>query len=253
MSRLVLVMSWNIHHFRFGAVLDKSMHYYTTLVPHGTLYIMFGINVEQLIASGGIILVAAIVFAESGLLLGFFLPGDTLLISAGFLAAQNKLSIIWLVIAVIVAAIAGDNVGYFIGKKAGKKLFTKKDSVIFDPEHIKKAEEFYEKHGGKTIIMARFIPIIRTFAPMVAGIGGMSRKSFSLFNAVGGTLWGGGVTLIGYYAGKKLGHLINIDKYLLPFLGAITLFTLVPTLYHIFKEPKTRKALKNWLKSKLKK
>ena len=209
------------------------------------------INFDQLIASGGILLVALIVFAESGLLIGFFLPGDTLLISAGFLAAQNKISIIWLIVSVVLAAIIGDNVGYFIGKKTGKKMFKKSGSIIFDPDHIQKAEMFYEKHGGKTIILARFVPIIRTFAPMVAGIGNMRRRSFSAYNAIGATLWGGGVTLFGYLAGKKLGRAINIDKYLLPFFLFITLFTLAPTLYHIFREQKYRTAFKNWLKSKL--
>lgn len=198
------------------------------------------LNVEQLIQSGGILLVGIIVFAESGLLIGFFLPGDTLLFTAGFFASQGKLPLIWLLLVVIAAAIIGDNVGYSIGKHAGKRLFKKKDSLFFRHEHVARAEKFYENHGGKTIILARFVPVVRTFAPMVAGVGKMDRQRFFFFNVIGGVLWGLGVTLLGFWLGN---YIPNIDKYILPVVIFAMLISFGPTVYHLVKDPKIRRAL----------
>lgn len=196
---------------------------------------------EKIIQTGGLFLVAAIVFAESGLAVGFFLPGDTLLFATGFFAAQGKLPDLWLVIAVIIAAaVAGDNVGYTIGRRFGPRLFRKKDGILFKQEHLVRAEEFYEKHGGKTIILARFVPVVRTFAPMVAGASKMTRSRFFSFNIIGAILWGGGVTTLGYFLGSKIP---NIDTYLMPVVVAAMLFTFAPTIIHIMREPEVRRLL----------
>jgi membrane-associated protein len=198
---------------------------------------MLGIDVEKVIQSGGILLVGAMVFAESGLLVGFFLPGDTLLFTAGFFAAQGKLPLIWLLATVIVAAIAGDSVGYTIGRRTGHRIFTKKDGLFFRQEYIERAEKFYNDHGGKTIIMARFIPVVRTFAPLVAGVGKMPYRRFLSFNIVGAALWGGGVVLLGHWLGSKIP---NIDKYLLPVVLLAMLFTFSPMILHVLRDKKIR-------------
>jgi membrane-associated protein len=199
-----------------------------------------GINIENLLQSGGLLMVGAIVFAESGLLVGFFLPGDTLLFTAGFFASQGKLPLVLLLIVTVLAAIIGDNVGYSIGKRAGKKIFTKKDGIFFRADYITRAEEFYTKHGGKTITLARFVPVIRTFAPVVAGVGGMDRKKFTLYNIAGATAWGVGVTMAGYLLGSRIP---GIDKYLMPVIAAAMLFTFGPAVYHVLKDPLTRQRL----------
>ena len=196
---------------------------------------------DVIIQSGGILLVAAIVFAESGLLVGFFLLGDTLLFAAGLSASQGRMPLFWLIVAVVIAAIAGDNVGYSIGHRAGKRLFKKKDSLFFRHEHIERAEKFYEAHGGKTIILARFTPIVRTFAPVVAGIGSMSRKRFMAFNVVGGILWGSLMPLLGYFLGSKIPHL---DKYIEWVLLAVVIGSLGLSFAHLLKTKESRDMLK---------
>lgn len=202
-------------------------------------------NLEQLIASGGILLVAAIVFAESGLLIGFFLPGDTLLLSAGVFAAQGKMPIAWLIVWIVVAAIVGDNVGYSIGRRTGHRIFKKEEGVFFHKKHIQRAEKFYQEHGGKTIIIARFVPIVRTFAPVVAGVGKMPRQRFFMFNVVGALIWGVGVTLLGYWFGTKIP---NIDHYILPVIATVTVLTFGPAIYHLLKEKSTREIIKDKIK-----
>jgi membrane-associated protein len=174
-----------------------------------------------------------ILFAESGLLVGFFLPGDTLLFAAGFLASQGILNIGILLVGSAIAAIVGDNVGYFTGNRFGRKLFTKESSWFFDPEHLVKAQEFYDKHGKLTIILARFVPIIRTFAPIVAGIGRMNYPIFVTYNIVGGLLWTIGVTLLGYFFGQLIP---DIDKIILPVIVGVMVITLLPSIFHIIKE-----------------
>ena len=199
-------------------------------------------DVHSLIESGGILLIALIVFAESGLLVGFFLPGDTLLFGAGLAASQGELSIFWLILAIVVAAVIGDNVGYSIGKRAGKRLFTKKDSLLFRHEYIERAEKFYEVHGGKTIILARFTPIVRTFAPVVAGAGNMNRKRFFMFNLVGGIVWGAGMPLLGYWVGSRIP---GLDKYIEVVLLGVVLASIGLALIHLLKDPKIRTHLIN--------
>lgn len=190
---------------------------------------MFGIEVTELLASGGLLVIALILFAETGLLLGFFLPGDTLLLAAGILAAAGTFSLATLLPVIVISTILGNIVGYEIGHRAGPKLFKKKDNKIFRHEYLERAELFYEKHGGKTILFARFIPIIRTFAPIVAGIGNMDKKLFNFYNVVGGLVWGIGVTLIGYFFGQRIP---NLDHYILPVILAVVIISFLSPLAH---------------------
>lgn len=182
----------------------------------------------------GLLIIGAIVFAESGLLVGFFLPGDTLLFTAGFLASQGVFPLAAVLLVIFLAAVIGDNVGYYIGKKGGPRLFTKKDGVIFRHEHIQRAEEFYEKHGGKTIILARFTPIVRTFAPVVAGVGNMDRKLFVIYNLVGGALWTISLVLLGYFAGGFVDPDV-LEKYIILAVGGVVLLSFGPVVYHLGK------------------
>lgn len=190
----------------------------------------------------GVGMVSGIIFAESGLLFGFFLPGDSLLLTAGILASQGLINIFFLLILTFVSAVAGDNVGYSTGKRFGKRLFNKKESKFFKPEHLVSAHEFYQKHGGKTIILARFIPFIRTFAPIVAGMGNMRYKTFFVYNLIGGFLWAVGVTCLGYFMGRLIP---DIDRYLLLVIGVIIFVSVAPTVWHVLKEPSGRVLVKN--------
>jgi len=214
-----------------------------------------GVDLIDLITFVGVIGVALIVFAESGLLIGFFLPGDSLLVTAGFLTHQGVLNInIHLFVAILfLAAAIGDSVGYAFGNKVGRKLFKKKDSLLFRQENIRHAEDFYEKHGSKTIVIARFIPIVRTFAPVIAGIGNMHYRTFLTFNLIGAFLWAVGLTYLGYYAGAWLeSQGVDVDHYLLPIIAVIVLISILPPIYHVLKDKKQRAAIKKALLEKLK-
>lgn len=182
----------------------------------------------------------AIVFAESGLLIGFFLPGDSLLFTAGFLASQGIFDIRVLSIICFIGAVLGDSVGYTFGHKIGRKLFQRKDSLLFHKDNLMKAEKFYERHGKKTIVIARFMPMIRTFAPIVAGVGNMDYKTFLSYNIFGGLLWGVGITVAGYFLGS---FIPDVDKYLLPIVLGIIIISVAPTAIHILKDPNHRKQL----------
>ncbi|MES2971134.1 MAG: VTT domain-containing protein [Patescibacteria group bacterium] len=197
-------------------------------------------DIKQLIESGGLLIISAIVFAESGLLIGFFLPGDTLLFGAGLYASQGHFSLPLLILCVVIAAVIGDNVGYSIGRRSGRRLFNKKDSLLFRSEYIDRAEEFYEKHGGKTIILARFVPVIRTFAPVVAGISKMPRQRFMIFNVVGAVVWGVTMPSLGYYIGNRIPHL---DKYIELVMFGILVLSLALALIHLFKKKESRQLL----------
>ena len=181
----------------------------------------------------------AVIFAESGLFFGFFLPGDSLLFTAGFLASQKFLGmqIGILIPGFFLAAVIGDSVGYAFGKKVGPKLFSKSDSLLFHKDNLAHAQHFYEEHGKKTIILARFIPAVRTFAPIVAGIGNMDYKTFLTYNIVGGALWAIGLTISGYFLGALIP---DVDKYLLPIIAGIIILSVAPAFYHIFKEEAAR-------------
>jgi membrane-associated protein len=191
--------------------------------------------VESLGFWGGHLAIWAIVFAESGLLIGFFLPGDSLLFAAGFLASQGYLNIFALIIGCFVCAVVGDNVGYATGKRFGHKLFSKEDSLFFHKNHIVKAQNFYEKHGTKTIVLARFLPVVRTFAPIVAGIGKMDYPTFFKFNLLGGLVWTSGLSILGFVLGNVIP---DVDKYMLPITIAIVVISIVPSLLHLLPERK---------------
>lgn len=171
--------------------------------------ILFLNDPVSLVKSAGYVGLILIVFAETGLLVGFFLPGDSLLIAAGLFAARGDMNIGFLLLFISVAAIVGDATGFYIGKKLGKMLYTKKDSFFFRRKHLLEAQEFYERHGGKTIVIARFIPIVRTFAPTVAGAACMNYLQFAIYNVIGAILWVFGMLLSGYYLGKMFGERIN--------------------------------------------
>lgn len=191
------------------------------------------LDVTHLIEIGGLLIIALIIFAESGMFVGFFFPGDTLLITAGVFAAQGKLPAVEIVIAVIaLAAILGDNAGYHIGKRYGRRLFRKTDSIVFRQEYAHKAEVFFDRYGAKTMLMAHFIPVVRTFAPSVAGIAGMPYKKYFIFDALGDIFWATSITLVGYWFGTKIP---NIDTYAEAAILAVVAITLGPTIYHFIQ------------------
>ena len=194
----------------------------------------------EAIVGAGIIVVAAVIFAESGLLIGFFLPGDTLLFSAGLIASQGEVSLPWLIIITSLAAIIGDNVGYSIGRRAGPRIFKKKDGILFHQDHLQRAEKFYETHGGKTITIARFVPVVRTFAPVVAGAGKMPRRRFMIYNVVGGIFWCTSMILLGYWLGSKIP---GLDHYIEYVLIGVVVISLLASFAHVLRDGKTRKAL----------
>jgi membrane-associated protein len=191
------------------------------------------INPEHLIMTLGTLGVIAIIFLETGAFFGFFFPGDSLLFTAGFLASQGYVSLPVLLVGAFVAAIVGDSVGYAFGKRLGPRLFSKDDSIFFNKAHVLRAQAFYEQHGKKTIILARFMPIIRTFAPIVAGIGNMHYRTFLMFNLIGGFVWTWSMLWLGY----GLGALIpNPDRYIIPIVLIIILVSSAPALKEIFKK-----------------
>jgi len=190
-------------------------------------------DLSQIIQTVGYIGLFAIVFAESGLFFGFFLPGDSLLLTAGLLASQGQLEIAALLVILPVAAILGDNVGYWFGKRTGSRIFSRDDSLLFRRKNLLAARAFYDRHGGKTIVLARFMPFIRTFAPIVAGAVEMPFRRFLTFNVMGGVLWGVGVTLAGYFLGQAIP---GIDRYFLAVVGVVILISALPAMAHLVKE-----------------
>ena len=184
-------------------------------------------DVEGIIRWGGLLMLVAIVFAETGLMVGFFLPGDSLLVTAGVFAAAGHLDIIGLLFWVTLAAILGDQLGYYIGYRTGPRIFRRHDSLLFKREHLLRARDFYERHGGKTIILARFIPVIRTFAPVVAGVGQMEYRRFVSFNVVGGFLWVWSMTLLGV----TLGNVVpDIDRHIHVVIAIVVFLSILPAL-----------------------
>lgn len=197
----------------------------------------FEFNLPELIETIGYIGIFAIVFAESGLFFGFFLPGDSLLFTAGFLASQKILNINILIPLVVTGAVLGDQAGYLIGEYFGKWLEKKKESFIFSKHNLEKAKAFYQKHGGKAITLARFIPAVRTFVPIVAGMTRLEYKKFIKFNVIGGIIWGAGMPTAGFYLGKSIP---DVDKYLLPIIFGIIFVSLLPNFFHFRKEIKNK-------------
>ncbi len=189
----------------------------------------------QIVKSSGYFGVWGIIFVESGLLVGFFLPGDSLLFTAGFVASQKLLNIWILILGAFICAVLGDNVGYTTGYRFGRRLFQKEDSLFFHKKHLIKTQKFYQKYGKKTIVLARFVPVVRTFAPIIAGVGAMHYRTFMSYNLIGGFIWTFGVTLLGYFLGKSL-PAEQLDKYLLPIVALIIFVSLVPSIVHLVQE-----------------
>jgi membrane-associated protein len=207
-------------------------------------------NLDQIILTFGYLAVFGIVFAESGLLVGFFLPGDSLLFTAGFLTSQpdmfrkigsDPMNPLLLALGAFAFAVIGDSVGYAFGSRVGRRLFQHEDSLLFHKRHLLRAEAFYEKHGGKAIVLARFMPVVRTFAPIVAGMGKMRYERFLAYNVIGGALWGAGVSMAGYYFGRWLVETLgiapeNVDKILLPVIALIIVASVAPPAIHLWRE-----------------
>lgn len=190
---------------------------------------------RTLITSFGYVGIFIIVFAESGLFFGFFLPGDSLLLTAGLFAYKGDLNIWILFPLIFIAAVLGDNVGFWFGHKAGPPLFKKEESLLFKPRNLLAAQAFFEKNGGKTLVLARFMPFIRTFVPIVAGAALMEYRRFFLFNVIGGLLWGCGVTLAGYLLGSLFPADV-LDRYFLLIVVIVIVVSASPTLYHLWSE-----------------
>jgi membrane-associated protein len=185
----------------------------------------FLFNVKGLIEWGGTLLVCIIVFIETGFFVGFFLPGDSLLVTAGVFAASGQLHLSELLLLVPLCAIAGDQIGYWIGRKAGQTLYRREDSFVFRKRHLQRAHEFYEKYGGKTVILARFIPIVRTFCPPVAGAAEMSYGRYVAYDVAGGLLWGGGMILGGYFLGRQIPNISENIHYV---IAVVIFLSLLP-------------------------
>ena len=192
-----------------------------------------GVDLGELIRAVGLVGLFIIVFAETGLFLGFFFPGDSLLFVAGLLAAQGLFFLPVLMGALLIAAITGNMTGYWFGKKVVPKLFERDDSLLFRKAHVRKAQLFYEKHGAKTIMLARFVPIVRTFAPIVAGIAEMNYQGFLVYNVLGAVLWTVGLTVGGYLFGSLI---TDVDHYLLPVVLGIIVLSFLPAIWHVWKE-----------------
>jgi membrane-associated protein len=205
---------------------------------------------RTLIETFGYVGLFVIVFAESGLFFGFFLPGDSLLLTAGLFAYKGDLNLWILLPLLVVGAVLGDNVGYWFGRKTGPPLFRREESLLFRPKNLLAARAFYEKHGGKTIILARFMPFIRTFAPIVAGAVEMEYRKFMLFNMVGGLLWGAGVTLAGYGLGSLFPPEV-LDRYFLIIVLVVIALSVTPTALHLWND--NRRAVLAWLRARLNK
>jgi membrane-associated protein len=195
-------------------------------------FLHFLFNVKGLIEWGGTLLVCVIVFIETGFFVGFFLPGDSLLVTAGVFAASGQLRIAQLLLLVPLCAIVGDQIGYWIGRKAGQALYRREDSLVFRKRHLQSAHDFYEKYGGKTVILARFVPIIRTFCPPVAGAAQMPYARYFAYDVAGGILWGGGMILGGYSLGRQIPNISENIHYV---IAVVIFLSLLPPIIGILR------------------
>lgn len=191
---------------------------------------IFNIDIIELIKITGYVGMFFIVFAESGIFFGFFLPGGSMIFTAGLLASQGLFNIYWLVIILGLAAILGDSVGYWFGAKIGHKIFAKEDSLFFNKKYLEKTKEYYEKYGPMTVVIGRFIPIVRTFAPILAGVGKMNYRKFLLFNVLGALLWAVGLSLLGFFLGSAVP---GIERYIMPIVGLIIILSVLPILFNL--------------------
>lgn len=210
------------------------------------------VDVNELLEAGSIIILALILAVETGLLFGFFLPGDTLLFAAGFFAGEGRISLAWTLLLMFVGAVLGNIMGYEIGRRTGHKVFKNDEAIFFSKDNITRAESFYKKHGGKTILIARFIPVVRTVVPPLAGMAKMNYKLFTIYSLIGGFVWVTSITLIGFWAGRVIGHYFDVDKYILPIVILAALISFGGSVLHILRDKKARQKLKTMLKQKLK-
>ena len=194
-----------------------------------------GVNLSEFIVTIGYIGLFAVIFAETGLFLGFFLPGDSLLFVAGLLASGGVLSLPALLMIVFTAAVLGNVVGYMFGLRMGVSLFKREDSLLFKKSHVQKAEDFFNRYGAKTIVLARFMPIVRTFAPILAGVGRMNFREFFFYNVIGGFLWSFGLLLGGFFLGQAVP---DVDRYILPIVIVIIILSFLPGVLKYRQEKK---------------
>jgi membrane-associated protein len=212
-------------------VLESFLHFLRSLYdPEG---------LRELIRTGGAPLICGIVFVETGFFVGFFLPGDSLLITAGIFAAADVIPLRWLLAPVMLCAIIGDQIGYWIGRSAGAALYKREDSFFFRRSHLQRAHDFYEKYGGRAVILARFVPIIRTFCPPVAGAARMPYARYLSFDIFGGIFWVGAMILGGYTLGRSVP---NIGKYIHYVIVVVVLVSVLPAIIGILKSSKTAPA-----------
>lgn len=195
----------------------------------------FGFDLIEVIKTAGYVGLFAIIFAETGLFLGFFLPGDSLIFVAGFLASQGLFSPALLALVLFVAAFTGNIAGYEFGRRVGPRLFSREDSLLFRKDHVTKTKKFYDKYGGKTVMIARFVPIVRTFAPILAGVAEMGYPVFLAFNLAGAALWTLGLVGLGFFLGRSIP---DIDKYLLPIVLVIVVASVLPGFIHLYQDRK---------------
>jgi membrane-associated protein len=197
------------------------------------------VGLKELIRSGGAPLICAIVLIETGFFVGFFLPGDSLLITAGILAAGDVIRLKWLLLPVMLCAIVGDQIGYWIGRSAGATLYRREDSLLFRREHLQRAHEFYEKYGGRAVILARFVPIIRTFCPLVAGAAKMTYSRYVAFDIFGGIFWVGSIILGGYFLGRSVPNISQRIHYV---IGIVVLLSILPPIVSMLRAHKAAKS-----------
>jgi membrane-associated protein len=196
-------------------------------------------SLDDLVRWGGYVVLTVIVFTETGLLVGFFLPGDSLLITAGLVAAAGHLNIWWLNALLIPAAVVGDSVGYAIGRRLGPRLFTRPKSLLFNPRHVERTRAFYARHGARTIVIARFVPVVRTFAPVVAGVGQMEYRRFIFYNVAGGVGWVVSMTWAGYLLGQAVP---NIDKSIHYVVLVVIVLSVIPIVVELVRERRRHSA-----------
>lgn len=194
----------------------------------------------DLIIGFGYLGITAVIFAETGLLVGFFLPGDSLLFTAGFLASQGVFDIRLLIALCAIAAVAGDGIGYAFGARVGPRIFSREDSLLFHRDHLTRAQRFYERHGTKAVVLARFVPFARTFVPILAGVGRMRYPRFLAYNVIGAGLWAIGIPLIGYSLGRSIP---GVDQYLLPIIALIILLSVSPGIVHVLRNREDRQRI----------
>ncbi len=205
-----------------------------------SLVALLSLDPMELLRKFGTIGLFVIVFAESGLFFGFFLPGDSLLFTAGLLSYTGRLAPLpVLLIGCFLAAFLGDQVGYIFGRRVGPSIFNRPNSRLFKQEYVTHASDFFERNGSKTIVLARFVPVVRTFAPILAGVSRMHYRTFVIYNAVGAAIWGMGVTMLGYLLGRQIGP-EKIDKYLLPIIAVVILLSLLPVALEFYKHKRGR-------------